>query len=288
MPVPDRARLRADCARCFALCCVAPGFASAEFAIDKPAGTPCPHLRDDFRCGIHDDLRPRGFAGCAAYDCFGAGQQVAQVTFRGRDWRDAPEIAPQMFAVFARMRQLHELLWYLAEALQLPAAEPVYAELATAYERIDRLTAGSAEALAALDVTTCRREISVLLQRASELARADIDDAQDHHRADLIGAKLRGAKLRGANLRGAVLVGADLRGADLSRADLLATDLRGADLAGADLTGGLFLIQSQLDAARGDGRTRLPAAMTRPGHWTESGRFAARSARRVARDARPR
>ena len=36
--------LRADCTRCFALCCVAPAFAaSADFAIDKPAGQPCPN-----------------------------------------------------------------------------------------------------------------------------------------------------------------------------------------------------------------------------------------------------
>ena len=83
--------LRADCSRCFALCCVAPAFAaSADFAIDKPAGHPCPNLQEeDFRCGIHDRLRERGFPGCTVFDCFGAGQQVAQVTFGGRDLRRA-------------------------------------------------------------------------------------------------------------------------------------------------------------------------------------------------------
>ncbi|HLT10710.1 MAG TPA: pentapeptide repeat-containing protein, partial [Micromonosporaceae bacterium] len=69
--------LRADCSRCAGLCCVVPGFsASSEFAIDKPAGSPCPNLGPDFRCRIHDMLRARGFAGCATYDCFGAGQRV--------------------------------------------------------------------------------------------------------------------------------------------------------------------------------------------------------------------
>jgi hypothetical protein len=34
-----RLTLRADCERCFGLCCVAPAFAaSADFAIDKDAG----------------------------------------------------------------------------------------------------------------------------------------------------------------------------------------------------------------------------------------------------------
>ena len=117
--------LQADCERCFALCCVVPAFsASADFAIDKSAGQPCPNLRPDFRCSIHHQLRPRGFPGCASYDCFGAGQQVAQVTFGGRDWREAPETAARMFQSFTVMRQLHELLWYLSEALGLPAARP--------------------------------------------------------------------------------------------------------------------------------------------------------------------
>ena len=104
VPGGHRARLRADCGRCFGLCCVAPAFsASADFAIDKGAGQACPHLRRDFRCSIHDRLRPEGFPGCAVYDCFGAGQQVAQVTFGGRDWRREPGLAGQMFGVFAVM-----------------------------------------------------------------------------------------------------------------------------------------------------------------------------------------
>jgi len=67
---------------------VAPAFsASSDFAIDKPAGEPCPNLTTDFRCGIHTTLRERGFPGCVVYDCFGAGQKVARVTFGGQDWR---------------------------------------------------------------------------------------------------------------------------------------------------------------------------------------------------------
>ena len=113
-----RATLRADCSRCAGLCCVAPAFtASADFAIDKPAGHACPHLRGDFRCGIHDRLRPAGFAGCGVYDCFGAGQRVVQHTFQGEDWRRSSRRAEEMFTAFNRMRGLHELLWYLAEAI---------------------------------------------------------------------------------------------------------------------------------------------------------------------------
>ncbi|MGW4420598.1 pentapeptide repeat-containing protein [Streptosporangium sp. NPDC004631] len=265
----DRRGLRADCENCFALCCVAPAFsASVDFAIDKHAGQACPNLGSDFRCGIHARLRPRGFRGCTVYDCFGAGQKVSQVTFGGQDWRRAPRTAKQMFAVFPIMRDLHELLWYLTEALTLRPARPLHGELGLALEEVERLTRGAPGDLGRVDVAACRREVNALLLRVSELVRAEVRHRRrDHRGADLIGARLRGADLRGANLRGAYLIGADLRGADLRTADLIGADLRDADLGGADLTGSIFLIQSQLDAARGDAETRLPPSLTRPAHW---------------------
>jgi uncharacterized protein YjbI with pentapeptide repeats len=261
--------LRADCESCFALCCVVPAFsASVDFAIDKKAGQACPNLRQDFRCGIHTRLRQQGFRGCTVYDCFGAGQKVSQVTFGGQDWRRSPQTAEQMFEVFPIMRDLHELLWYLTEALTLQPARSLHGELGLALEEIERLTHNSPDALAKLDVAALRRDVNVLLLRASELVRAEVrHKKKDRRGADLIGAKLKGADLRGANLRGAYLIGADLRGADLRMADLTGADLRDADLRGADLTDSIFLIQSQLDAAKGDVHTKVPPSLTHPGHW---------------------
>jgi uncharacterized protein YjbI with pentapeptide repeats len=260
--------LRADCERCFGLCCVAPAFAaSADFAIDKPAGHPCPNLGPDFRCEIHARLRQRGFPGCAAYDCLGAGPKVAQVTFGGRDWRSAPRTARRMFAVFAVVRQLHDLLWYLTEALTLAPARSVHADLAAALDATERLTRSGPESLLDLDVAAHGRTVDGLLLRASELVRGAGRRTVDRPGADLIGADLRRADLRAANLRRAYLVGADLRAADLRRADLLGADLRGANLGGADLRDGIFLTQPQLEAARGDAGTRVPASLVRPAHW---------------------
>ncbi|MGY1605352.1 pentapeptide repeat-containing protein [Geodermatophilus sp. SYSU D00815] len=268
MSSPD---LRADCSACFGLCCVALPFArSADFAADKPAGTPCANLDDDFRCGIHAQLRDRGFAGCTVFDCQGAGQKVSQLTFGGRDWRGDPATARQMFAVFPVVRQLHELLGHLDEARALDAARTLHVELRAAYERVDALTRGSAEELERCDVGAVRAEVGPLLLRASELTRAGLRGC-DHRGADLVGRQLRRADLRGADLRGAYLIGADLRAADLRSADLIGADLRGADLSGADLTGALFVTQAQLESARGDAATRLPAGLRRPLHWALPG-----------------
>ncbi len=267
----DRAGLRGDCEQCFGLCCVAlPFAASADFAIDKEAGKPCPNLRGDHRCGIHARLRTEGFTGCTVYDCFGAGQKVSQVTFGGRDWRTGSrEDARRMADVFPVVRQLHELLWYLTEARALPAARPVHADLGRALEQTEALTRQTPEELGRLDVGAHRQEVNVLLLRTSELARAGIPGKKKNRRgADLMGARLKGADLRGANLRGTYLIAADLTGADLRGADLIGADLRDADLTDADLTDAFFLTQPQLNAARGSAGTRLPQSVTRPAHWT--------------------
>ncbi len=270
-----RRNLLADCQNCFALCCVALPFArSADFAIDKKGGTPCPNLAPDFRCGIHNRLRPTGFVGCTVYDCFGAGQQVSQVTFGAADWRSSPTIATQMFEVFPVMRDLHELLWYLRESLELRSAVQLHPALKNAVRDTERLTDSDPAVLLALDVDVHRRRVGALLVQVSELVRAQaVGKEGSKHRTDLVGADLMGAKLaradlRGADLRGAYLIGADLRRADLRLASLIGADLRAAELHGADLSSSLFLTQFQLNAAKGDGMTVVPDSLSRPAHWS--------------------
>ena len=266
--------LRADCARCVGLCCVVPAFArSADFALDKPAGRPCPHLGADSGCTIHDRLRPSGFPGCVVFDCFGAGQKVAQVTLGGRDWRTSPATADAMMVAFPVVRALHELLWYLDAAAGRPATAALRDDLAAAYDDVERLTLAPVDRLAGLDVDGVRARVNPLLQRAGDLVRAGAPrPGRDLRGADLVGARMRGADLRGASLRGALLLGADLRAADLRLADLIGADLRGADLRGADLTDALFLTGAQLESARGDATTRLSPRLAHPAHWTTSPR----------------
>lgn len=266
-----RGELRADCARCVGLCCVALAFSrSADFALDKEAGEPCPNLAPDHRCTIHARLRTSGFAGCTVYDCLGAGQKVTQLTFGGRSWHDDAATASAMFAAFTVVRGLHELLWYLTEARALPGVDGdagLAAGLTALHDRVERLTLEPATTLAASDAGALQTEVAAVLRRVSTLVRGA--GARDLVGAQLVGAGRCGADLRRAGLRGALLVGADLRDADLRGADLLGADLRGADLAGADLTGAFFCTPMQLAAARGDARTRLPAALDAPAHWLD-------------------
>ncbi|WP_440899626.1 pentapeptide repeat-containing protein [Actinosynnema sp.] len=259
--------LRADCSRCAGLCCVVPEFAaSSDFAITKPARTPCPNLGPDFRCGIHTRLRATGFTGCTVYDCFGAGQHVTQVVFDGRDWTD-PEVAGRLFEVFPVVRTLHEVLNYLVEAAARLPEGGLRAEVVEARADLEALLSQGPDVLRRTNPEARRREVNTLLLRASESLRAPASRRPDHRGADLIGRSFAGADLRGASLRGALLIGADLRRADLRGADLIGADLRGADLRGTDLRDTLFLVQSQLDAAKGDHTTTLSPPLAHSQHW---------------------
>lgn len=269
-PAGPAGRLTADCARCFGLCCVAlPFAASADFAIDKRAGDPCVNLGADFGCQVHSRLRDIGFAGCTVYDCFGAGQQIAQVTFAGRSWRDDRASAGPMFAAFAVMRQLHELLWYLQDASGRPVASGLSEQIDAVRTSTERLTALPAEQLLEVDTAAQRGAVDQVLLQVGDLVRAEAGPRRrDLRRADLVGRTLRGADLRGADLRGALLLGANLRGADLRFADLIGADLRAAAVHGADLSSSLFLTQFQVNAALGNAATRLPPVLARPAHWS--------------------
>jgi len=279
LSLPDKLRysLIVHCEKCFGLCCVALYFSASEgFPDDKQAGQSCLNLQPDFRCIVHHNLIEQGLKGCLAFDCFGAGQKVAQVSFGGHDWRQVPESASQMFEVFQVMRQLHEMLWYLTDALNLQPARPIHGALNSMLSETERLTNLSPEALLDLDVAAHRAGVNALLLKSSELVRAEAPrgrkpqvgrQKKSGRGADLIAADLRKMDLRGANLRGAYLMAADLRGVDLSGADLIGADFRDADLGGADLTKSIFLTQAQINAARGDSSTKLPSLLMRPKHW---------------------
>jgi len=164
--------LRADCSACAGLCCVVPPFDAVQgFGFDKPAETPCRHLCADFRCGIHSTLEGQGFAGCVAFDCLGAGQQLtaqAVARFGSADWRARPEVAQWLFAAYPLARELQELLAKLTLAAPLlkgdAGGEALAAQLRGLLANTDRVRradvaeiAGRVRALLAGCVTTAGR-----------------------------------------------------------------------------------------------------------------------------------
>ncbi len=239
-----------------------PFSAASGFGVDKPGGRACHHLADDDGCRIHATLREDGWPGCTVFECFGAGQQVSQVTYGGVSWREQGNLG-EMAAVLSVMRQLHEMLAHLVEvARRCPDAVA-----AAVRADVEDLTGADPETLLLADVDDLHARVGGVLADASARVRRGWPAARDSSRADLAGRRLAGDH-RGWTFRGALLLGADLREAALADADLLGADLRGADVRGCDLSNVLFLTQPQVNAANGDATTVLPAGLDRPGHWT--------------------
>jgi hypothetical protein len=116
-----------DCSNCAALCCLALAFDAGEmFGHDKAAGQPC-HNLDGFSCSIHADLADRGYRGCVAFDCLGAGQRVTALF--DDTWRTRPKMAGPMMEAFRQMRAVQELHQMLFAAQSLPLPEGKRVEL---------------------------------------------------------------------------------------------------------------------------------------------------------------
>lgn len=268
-----RHSLQADCQSCFGLCCTALNIlASSDFAINKPAGTPCPNLQDNYSCHIHSQLRETGFKGCTVFDCLGAGQQVSQVTFHGQDWRQSREHADKMFHVFPIMEQLYEMIAYVAEALSYQVDNMLYEQLLAQLKHLQQTIAQDADTLLALDMVAIRMPINALLLQTSEQIRQHSVKGKasrnlNQRGADWMGKNLKGKDLRATDLRGSYLIAANLQDANLQGVDFIGADLRDTNLRGADLSTSLFLTQMQINAAQGDRSTKLPPYIKRPAHW---------------------
>lgn len=271
--------LNIECEKCFGLCCIALYFSASEgFPTNKDAGKPCINLQTDFRCSVHKELRNKGLKGCTSYDCFGAGQKVSQVTYRGHSWLENKEYANLMFEVFLIMRQLHEMLWYLTQAFILQTDLNTKEEISLLIDSTQRLTFLDTDSLKSLDIPAHRTLVNGFLKSTSESVRMKANSGKNlvskyknrkSHRLDYFGLDLREANLRGADLRGACLIAADLRGVDLSGADLIGADLRDADLGGANLSSSIFMTQTQINSAKGDSHTQLPCMLVRPTYWSK-------------------
>jgi len=115
--------LKADCAQCVALCCVALAFDRSElFALSKQARSRCRHLNSQRRCSIHSIREQRGFGGCIRYDCLGAGQAVTRLFHPGVG-PHTTGVPPAMLSAFVNMRAVHERLQLLHASAGLPLSE---------------------------------------------------------------------------------------------------------------------------------------------------------------------
>ena len=265
--IQTRNKMTMDCENCFALCCTALDIvASSDFAINKPAGIHCRNLQADFRCQIHSTLREKGFKGCTVYDCLGAGQHVSQYTFKGKSWREYPEISSEMYQIFPKMEQLIEMKAFLLEALSYQLSPKLYKQLLNQLDTIETIVNETAEELSSIDIYEYQVPIIELLSKASNEIQRDLSKNVFHipkgknmSRKDFIGKNFANQDFRTYDFRGTYFIAANLQNADFRGANLIGVDFRDANLNGANLSSSLFLTQMQVNSAKGNSNTILPA-----------------------------
>ncbi|MGM9531836.1 pentapeptide repeat-containing protein [Intestinibacter sp.] len=269
--------LKIDCENCFGLCCVALFFSKSDgFPQDKIAGKPCINLQPDFKCSVHKNLRKKRLKGCMSYDCFGAGQKVAQVTFKGHDWTKSPDIANKMFDAFLIIRQLHEMLWYLMDASTFISNDNIKNELNSVIAETEKLTRLDQQSIINIDIDKHRIKVNRILKQVNEFVKKKVSDEKIKNSKnkkalkegyDFIGRDLTNTNLIGANFAGALLIASNMKDTNLKGANLIGADLRDADIRGANLEDSMFLTQSQVNTARGNSRTKLPKSLSMPYYW---------------------
>jgi hypothetical protein len=167
--------LRADCSRCAGLCCVVHAFYSVQgFAFDKPAHSACRYLTLENRCAIHTRLASRGFPGCVAFDCYGAGQRVTQELFNGMSWRTSDETAVRnLFSAYTSFLALHRLMAMLALA-EATVSPPLDTQMRLKREQLNDLCRSEQAKRGSLDIATLQTDVLKLV-RKELLTRSDRD-----------------------------------------------------------------------------------------------------------------
>lgn len=264
--------LKSDCKNCFGYCCTALYFSKTDgFPVDKPPGTPCPNLDTNFLCKVHKNLKANGFKGCLSYECYGAGQKVAMVTYKGMDWRLSPNDSKEMFQAFVVIHQLHQMALHLISGLNINIDNVDEYTIALLNETID-LTYLDAASILKLDLLLHGKKVYEHLIKTSEVFRKKHRGEKPPLKykktlggsLDLIGKDLRKVDLSYENLRYSYLIAANLSNCNLKGTDFTFADLRDTNIRGADLSESLFLTQMQINSAIGDSKTKLPKFIERP------------------------
>jgi hypothetical protein len=159
------AALRADCLRCAGLCCVVHAFYSVQgFAFDKEAHSACRYLTLENRCAIHAKLASRGFPGCVAFDCYGAGQRVTQELLKGLNWRTSdPGTVQTLFSAYTCFLALHRLMAMLALA-EATVSPHLGTQMRLKREQLDELCRSEEAKSGSLNVAILQADVLNFIQ----------------------------------------------------------------------------------------------------------------------------
>ncbi len=164
--------LSADCQHCFGLCCVALPYAkSADFAFDKDGARLAATYNQTINVLYIKTSEKKGFEAVLLMNALAPARRYLKLLMRERIGKTTPKQQARCLT-FSYYAAMHEMLWYIHEALSIETAKPIHRELRACFDKIDKLTRLSKENLLTLQVNEYRAEVNEWLLKTSELVRA--------------------------------------------------------------------------------------------------------------------
>ncbi len=184
--------LKIDCSKCSGLCCVALFcFKMDGFPEEKPVGKPCINLQDDFRCKIHTELIKQKMKGCLGYDCFGAGQKVSQTIYHNTNWQTDHVKSQEIFDVFLVIFQIHQILYFLAEAKTIIPARELWNYIGTLIKKGRDIGKASPQDILAFDIGGYKQQVNECLRKVSSLISVNDMQNKEEHKMNFMGKNFK-------------------------------------------------------------------------------------------------
>lgn len=260
--------MKCDCAHCSGLCCIALFFSKVDgFPINKSAGYPCINLLKDYRCKIHSQLESKKMKGCIGYDCFGAGQHVTQVIYKGDTWNNTPERSTEIFDVFIAVYDLYQIRYYLEESLLIIPAQSLEKSLQSLIDENITICNGSPHAILSFDLDEYRNRSNIVLKQVCKLLEHSLKIDTPKTPKSFFAGNFKGKNMSGTDLSTLLLIAADFENCIFNGTIFLGADTRDTNFTNADLREAVFLTQGQINSAKGSTSTKLPAHLDYPPTW---------------------
>jgi len=260
--------LKIDCSKCSGLCCVALFCSKMDgFPEDKPAGKPCINLQEDFRCKIHAELIKQKMKGCLGYDCFGAGQKVSQTIYHNANWQTDQAKSQEIFDVFLVVFQVHQILYFLAEAKTMIPARELWNNVNALIKKGRDICNASPQEILAFDIDEYKKQVNECLRKVSSLISLKDNHNKEEHKMNFVGKKFKEKNFDGMDFTMTLLIATNFEGCSFNGANFLGADTRDTNFNSADLSDAVFLTQGQINSAKGNLVTKLPSHLSSPITW---------------------
>lgn len=260
--------MKCDCAHCSGLCCVALFFSKVDgFPINKSAGYPCINLLKDYRCKIHSMLENKKMKGCLGYDCFGAGQHVTQVIYKGNTWDNTSEKSTEIFDVFIAVYDLFQIRYYLEESLLIIPAQSLEGSLQLLIDENIQICKQSPCDILSFDLEEYRDRANIVLKQVCKLLEQSLHPDTCKIPRSFFGGNFKGKDLSGSDLSTQLLIAADFENCIFNGTIFLGADTRDTNFTNSDLSQAVFLTQGQINSAKGSRSTKLPEHLDYPSTW---------------------